>query len=530
MSEVKRYIPTFDVLVRGKISELVETGKIKGEIIIPWEIVTLLEKLSENNDVIGDRGLSEIKKLRRYPPEIVSIRLVGDSNGVISPEEADSLIRRVAYFEKAVLITDKKTHLKLAEALGIECLCIETEKPDRLLIERYFDKQTMSVHLKENVIPFAKKGLPGRWEFVPIRETPVTKEEIEEIIEDVKKRKENGDCFIEIERKNLMIVQLRDFRIVITRPPLSDGLELTAVRPVVKLSLEDYNLPYELIDRLERKAEGILIAGAPGEGKSTFAQALAEFYKRKGKVVKTIEAPRDLQLPDEITQYSKSIASSKEIHDILLLSRPDYTIFDEMRTTEDFELYMDLRLAGVGMVGVVHATSPIDAIQRFVERVDLGLIPSILDTVIFIEGGKVRKVYEVTLSARVPYGLKREDLARPVVEVRDFFTKQKEYEMYVFGKRVFVIPVKKRGEAVDFQEFIIGAIKEALSTYVEWVKVEFVSDREAIVYVPNVNFKALEKRLRRRLKKIERKYRVSLTLQPFVNYDKYVAFKFSEEY
>ena len=181
-------------------------------------------------------------------------------------------------------------------------------------------------------------------------------------------------------------------------------------------------------------------------------------------------------------------------------------------------------------VGVVHATSPIDAIQRFVERVDLGLIPSILDTVIFIEGGKVRKVYEVTLSARVPHGLKREDLARPVVEVRDFFTKQKEYEMYVFGKRVFVIPVKKRGEAVDFQEFIIGAIKEALSTYVEWVKVEFVSDREAIVYVPSVNFKALEKRLRRRLKKIERKYRISLTLQPFVNYDKYVAFKFSEEY
>ncbi len=63
-------------------------------------------------------------------------------------------------------------------------------------------------------------------------------------------------------------------------------------------------------------------------------------------------------LPNEITQISKTYASSEEIHDLLLLSRPDFTIFDEMRDTADFQLYIDLRLAGVGMVGVVHATSP----------------------------------------------------------------------------------------------------------------------------------------------------------------------------
>jgi ATPase len=32
------------------------------------------------------------------------------------------------------------------------------------------------------------------------------------------------------------------------------------------------------------------------------------------------------------------------VRDILLLSRPDYTVYDEVRNTPDFELYKDLRL------------------------------------------------------------------------------------------------------------------------------------------------------------------------------------------
>ena len=105
---------------------------------------------------------------------------------------------------------------------------------------------------------------------------------------------------------------------------------------------------------------------------STFAQALAEHYAGLNKIVKTIEAPRDLILPDNITQYAISHGDAQEIHDILLLSRPDYTVFDEMRNTADFRLFADLRLSGIGLAGVVHATNPIDAIQRFVGRIELG--------------------------------------------------------------------------------------------------------------------------------------------------------------
>ncbi|RLG59093.1 ATPase, partial [Candidatus Geothermarchaeota archaeon] len=356
---------------------------------------------------------------------------------------------------------------------------------------------------------------------------PITKEEIEEMIKEIKDYAEEGESFIEIDKREILIVQLRNYRIVATRPPLSDGLELTAVRPVVKLSLLDYNLPPELIKRLSEGAEGILIAGAPGEGKTTFAQALAEFYRDKGKVVKTIEAPRDLQLPDDITQYSKTIANAREMHDILLLSRPDYTIFDEMRNDEDFKLYMDLRLAGVGMVGVVHATTPIDAIQRFVERIDLGMIPSILDTVIFIKNGAVKKVYEVKLVAKVPHGLKREDLARPIVEVRDFFTKRKEYEMYIFGKRIFVIPLKK-GRDLDFQNLVEGIIRGELGEYAAWVKVEFISDKEATVYVPEDRFNVIKRRIKRKLRRIERKFGISLFLKPMEETSGYSPFNLIE--
>ena len=85
----------------------------------------------------------------------------------------------------------------------------------------------------------------------------------------------------------------------------------------------------------------------PGSGKSTLASGLANFYHNKGKIVKTFESPRDLQVDPGITQYSKLDGSFDNTADILLLVRPDYTIFDEVRRREDFGTFADLRLTGV---------------------------------------------------------------------------------------------------------------------------------------------------------------------------------------
>src|SRR4030095_5585790 len=135
---------------------------------------------------------------------------------------------------------------------------------------------------------------------------------------------------------------------------------------------------------------------------------------------KTFESPRDLQVSRSITQYGPLEGSFEKAVDILLMVRPDYTVFDEVRRTSDFIVFSDMRLAGVGMVGVVHASSPLDAVQRFIGKIELGMIPNILDTIIFVKNGSINKVYEVSMTIRVPTGMTESDLARPVIEVCDF--------------------------------------------------------------------------------------------------------------
>ncbi|MFB6087466.1 MAG: ATPase, partial [Haloarculaceae archaeon] len=103
--------------------------------------------------------------------------------------------------------------------------------------------------------------------------------------------------------------------------------------------------------------------------------------------------------------------------------------------------FADMRLAGVGMVGVVHATRAIDALQRLVGRVELGMIPQVVDTVVYIEAGEVETVYDVTTEVKVPEGLMEQDLARPVIMIRDFETGEPAYEIYTFNRQVVTVPL-----------------------------------------------------------------------------------------
>ncbi|MEM4662106.1 MAG: PINc/VapC family ATPase [Desulfurococcaceae archaeon] len=446
------YVPDYSAIVQGGVSKLVEEGAISGRVIVHRAVILLLELLASKGHGIGHAGLEELSKLRKLHEEgKITLeysgerpRFYGDEAEDVAISEVNSAVRELAMSVGGVVITGDNIEYSVCRAMGIQALIVEKRGEGELSFEKYFDDSTMSVHLKEDTAPIAKIGKPGEWRYVKLEDRTLSREEVErianEIVESAKRR---SDAFIEMDRAGSTIVQLGPYRIIIVRPPLSDGWEITVVKPIKKLKLEDYNLPPELTKRLNERAEGILIAGAPGMGKTTFAQALAEYYMRMGKVVKTVESPRDMVLPNEITQYSKHYANMGELHDILLLSRPDYTVFDEMRTDEDFKLYADLRLAGIGMIGVVHATSPIDAIQRFIGRVDLGMIPSIVDTVIFIKKGWVEKVYEIRMTVKLPTGLREAELSRPVVEVRDFLTGELEYEIYTFGEQTVVIPVKK---------------------------------------------------------------------------------------
>ncbi len=503
---------------------------IKGKLIIHSAVIAELEHQANVGKEIGFMGLDEIKEIRKLSEEgKIFLDYAGSKP---SPQqikyakkgEIDSLIRDLAGEMDGILITSDRVQAEVAKALGIKLMFIEIKKKTpKIKIEKFFDENTMSIHLKEGVEPKAKKGTPGNWDFVSIKNKKLSKEEIVDFVENLMENSKFGkNSFVEIERKGSTIIQIDKYRIIITRPPFSDGYEITATRPVKELELEEYNLDKKLVKRLEEKAEGILICGAPGHGKSTFAQALAKFYLNKNKIVKTIEAPRDLHLPEEITQYSKNLGSNDEIHDILLLSRPDYTIFDEMRTTNDFKLFTDLRLAGIGLAGVIHGTTPIDAIQRFVGRIDLGMIPSIIDTVLFIKEGRVDKTYELSITVKIPTGMFEQDLARPVIEIRDFDNNKLVYEMYTFGEETVVVPInedmikeseKKQAPIKELaKEGIIREIQKKIGKN-EKIEVDIPYEGKAIIFVPKEKISLIIGKNGKTIKELEHKLNLSIDIK-----------------
>jgi len=516
-----KIVPDTSVIIEGLLSEKIEAKELKPKTIIMHEaVLSELEHQANQNRETGYLGLEELKKLRdiskkfKFKIEHKGTRPKEFEIQHAKSGEIDSLIRSLAFTENATLMTADRVQAIVAESKGINTIFIEFETKEKdLQLEKYFDKITMSVHLREGVKPVAKKGKPGDWKFDTIGKKELTQEDVKEmakdIVEEATKRK---DGFIEIQRRGSTIVQLGRYRTVITRPPFSDGWEITSVRPVKTLTLPDYKLTEKMKKRVAVQAEGILIAGAPGNGKSTFAQALAEFYSEQEKIVKTVEAPRDLQLNDNITQYAISHGSSQEIHDILLLSRPDYTIFDEMRNTEDFRLFTDMRLAGVGMLGIVHATNPIDAIQRFIGRIELGVIPQVIDTVIFIKDGKINKVFSIKMEVKVPSGMTEADLARPMVIVNDFETGKLEYEAYTYGEQTVVVPVKEQAKS-PLQRLAAKYIEIEFRKIVKEVVIDFASPNRCIVFVPKNAVGDIIGKQGKNIEIIEKKLGISIDVQ-----------------
>jgi len=448
--EVARIVPDTSVVIDGRMTEILsEFGTPEAlEIIIPNAVVAELESQANLGKETGFDGLAELKKLQK---------LKADKNFVVEyageypkPQDIalapagrlDEMVRKVAEEKNAVLVTSDRVQAEVAEAKGLPVRYIPPRVRDKEpSVFYFFDGKTLSLHLKENTPVYAKKGSVGDVTLTKVA-GKISKQELEEKVKEVAETAHRDpQGLVELEEKGATVIQLREYRIVITRPPFSDGLEMTIVKPLVKTELSDYNLSKKLVDRLESHAEGIFVAGAPGAGKTTFVQALAEHYRRKGKIIKTMEHPRDLQVHEDITQYGPLSGSMEKTGDLLLLVRPDYTIYDELRKTSDFKVFSDMRLAGVGLVGVTHASKAIDAIQRLVGRVELGVIPHVIDTLIFIRAGRVEKVYELSMTVKVPHGMTESDLSRPVIQVKDFEGGQVEYELYSFGEEVVVIPI-----------------------------------------------------------------------------------------
>lgn len=530
--DLNTIVPDTSAVVEGLISKIISENNLDyPEVIIPEAVVCELEHQANANRQEGINGLKELQKLQEAQNDgelAISFKGKRPTNYDIryaKSGEIDAIIRDVAKSEFGTLITNDKVQCETAKAQGIPVYYVKQEyKEEELSIARLFDDETMSIHLKEDTIPMAKKGKPGNVKLVKIGTKPSTFSEINEIAKEIRnKARRNPKIFLESDKIGSTVVQAGEYRISIAEPPFSEASEITAVKPVANIDLDEYNVSEKLMNRIRESAEGILVSGSPGAGKSTFVQALARYYSEDlNKVVKTMESPRDLQLPNEITQYAPLEGSMENTADVLLLVRPDYTVYDELRKNSDFNIFADMRLAGVGMIGVVHATRPIDAIQRISSRVDLGVITSIVDTSIYIEDGEIKDVLETKMTVKVPSGMQEADLARPVIEIKDFETGQLKYEIYTYGEQTIVMNVNlatssngaREKSSVDeiAEKEILKRVKRLIPK--SKIKVEIVSPERANIYINEKYIPKIIGKNGKRIAEIEKKVGIGLGVEP----------------
>ena len=492
IENLSKIVADTSVIINGQLIAQIEAGSVKNsEIIIPQAVFDELQSQASNKKEQGFIGLEKIKKLKGFSgsyglevvtkgphPSIDDIKFAGSGR-------IDALITDVAKQNDAILYTSDNVQHLVAQANDVETVFLRTViKNETLEFLKFFDDTTMSVHLKENQRPLAKRGKPGAFSLTAINDEILSRDYLKMISAQISDAVNASDSnTVELSKTGATVIQHGDYRIAITYPPFSDSFEITIVHPIVKLTLDDYSVSEKLMERFSDRAEGILISGAPGSGKSTLASGLANFYHAGGKIVKTFESPRDLQVNSGITQYGKLDGSFDNTADILLLVRPDYTIFDEVRRKEDFRTFADLRLTGVGMVGVVHANSPLDAIQRFIGKIELGIIPNVLDTVVFVKDGQIDTVYDLELKVKVPTGMTESDLARPVIEIKNFQDDVLEYEIYTFGEENVIVPVSKRTEKIGIEKLAEDKIKETFRKYDPNAQVEILTDNRVKVMV-----------------------------------------------
>ena len=512
-----KIVPDTSVVIDGRITSLIKTGEYKGAtIVIPEAVVAELEAQANQGREIGFSGLTELQELFRMSEEnIIELRFAGerpslDQVKLSSGGEIDALIRNVAIGHDARFITSDLVQAEVAKAKGLDVVYLRPQIGDfsPLSIDQYLDEETIAITLKERAPPVAKIGKLRETRLVTLRDAPMTEYELKAMAQELLERaKRDPDGFIELEKRGITVVQIGSLRISIARRPFSDGMEITVVRPLVDLELDDYDMAPEIKRRILGTRRGVLIAGPPGAGKTTLAQSLATFLADNNFVVKTMEAPRDLQVPDHITQYTALEGSMANTAEALLLVRPDYVIFDELRKNEDFSVYADMRLAGMGMVGVVHAMEVNDCLRRFCDRIDYSILPQIINTVIYIVQGAIAKIYDLELTVKAPEGMPGDAHIRPVIVVREHTCREPEIEIFRYEGETLVMPLDQKKsvggpitvqaeppvvmppEAAEPEENVSWKVAEKevqreIGRYTSGpVEARIISDNKAVVYI-----------------------------------------------
>ena len=268
-------VPDTSVLIDGRITSMIKAGEYKGAtIIVPEAVVAELEAQANNGREIGFSGLNQSQSLCKMAEEktielkFSGIRPTLEQVRLASGGEIDAMIRNIAIENAARFITSDNVQAEVARAKGLDVIYLKPQVTDfvPLGIDQFFDEHTIAVYLKERVPPTAKKGTINDMKLVKIRDQPVSEYKLRNLAQEILERaKRDPDGFIEIEKRGITVVQIGSLRIAIARRPFSDGMEITAVRPIVDVTLDNYAKSDVIKKRIVSDRRGLIIAGSPAQ-------------------------------------------------------------------------------------------------------------------------------------------------------------------------------------------------------------------------------------------------------------------------
>ena len=155
---LQKIVVDTSVIINGQLLSQIESDVVRDcEIIIPQAVYDELQSQATAKKEQGFIGLEKIRRLKAISEEHgLQIRLNGDhptSDDILLAKNGriDSLIIDVAKNNGAILYTSDNVQYLVAQAEGIDTVLLRNLiKNETLEFLKFFDNETMSVHLKEN--------------------------------------------------------------------------------------------------------------------------------------------------------------------------------------------------------------------------------------------------------------------------------------------------------------------------------------------------------------------------------------------
>lgn len=143
--------------------------------------------------------------------------------------------------------------------------------------------------------------------------------------------------------------------------------------PLEPRSFTDLNLPADTLDRFCRARRGlILISGITGSGKTTTLNAFINHMNENMSCnIVTIEDPIEFSHPRKKSSISqrelgRDFFAYRAALESVFRQDPDVIVIGEMRTAEMFKLAIDGAASGHLVIGTLHSSDALDAVDRIV--------------------------------------------------------------------------------------------------------------------------------------------------------------------